>query len=199
MRWLSEGDARSCFIFATLMLAAVVITCAVVTGTLLTETGMSALTTSAQPVQSSASGDQSWAGADVNSAAPDFSLPDLDGKQVSLRHFAGQPVMVNFWASWCGPCQAEIPHLVKAYEREQGEVVFVAISVEEPAGTVRRFAEENDMAFIILLDGGGEVASDYRVRGIPTTFFISRDGEIVARYVGAMSPNRLEEGLSRIR
>jgi peroxiredoxin len=77
--------------------------------------------------------------------------------------------------------------------------VFLAISIDEPAVVVRRFAEENQMPFIILLDEDGKVSSDYRVNGIPATFFINRDGEIVVRYVGQMSPRMIEEGLGRIR
>jgi peroxiredoxin len=89
--------------------------------------------------------------------------------------------------------------LIEAYERERDEVVFLAISIRERKDTVRHFVEENEMPFVILLDSTGDVASDYQVKGIPTTFFIGRDGEIVARYVGPMSPHRLEQGLDRIR
>ncbi len=92
-----------------------------------------------------------------------------------------------------------MPHLVEANQREGGKTVFLAISVDEPDGTVRRFAKKNDITLTILLDDGGKVASNYKVRSIPVTFFISRDGEVVARYTGQMSPHRIEEGLSRIR
>ena len=87
----------------------------------------------------------------------------------------------------------------QAYEHEGREVIFLAAAVDEPASIVRRFAEKNGMSFIVLLDEGSNVAFDYRVRGIPATFFISRDGEIVTRYDGGMSPRALEDGLSRIR
>ncbi len=92
-----------------------------------------------------------------------------------------------------------MPHLAEAYQREGGAIVFLAVSVDEPDGTVRRFAEQYDIPLIILLDDGGKVASNYKVRSIPVTFFISGDGEVVARYTGQMSPHRIEEGLSRIR
>ena len=76
--------------------------------------------------------------------------------------------------------------------------MFLAIS-DEPESVVRDFVGERGMPFIILLDDGGKVASTYRVNSIPATFFISRDGKITARYVGQMSPSRIEDGLSRIR
>jgi peroxiredoxin len=78
-------------------------------------------------------------------------------------------------------------------------IASLHLAVDEPARTVRRFADKNGMSFTILLDDGRRVASDYRVRGIPATFFISRDGEIVTRYDGGMSPRALEDGLSKIR
>jgi len=134
-----------------------------------------------------------------SASAPDFTLPDLDGNQVSLSQFRGRPVVVNFWATWCPPCEAEIPHLIEAYEQEQGQVVFLAVSIGEPSSTVRRFAQEHGMPFIILLDRNERVAGDYQVRGIPATFFVTREGTIAMRYVGQMSPRVIEEGLGRIR
>lgn len=199
MRWLSERIGGGCFLYATLMLAAVLMACLGVTWALYAEAGVVASDPNAQSEEAQASGDKPQAAAAADRLAPDFTLTDLDGNQVSLSHFSGQPVVVNFWATWCGPCKAEIPHLIEAHERERGEVIFLAISVEEPRDIVRRFATENGMSFTILLDERGRVASDYQVKGIPTTFFISRDGEIVARYVGPMPPHRLEQGLDRIR
>jgi peroxiredoxin len=130
--------------------------------------------------------------------APDFTLIDLDGNQVSLSQFSGKPVVINFWATWCMPCRIEMPHLIAAYEQEESDIVFLAIGVEDTESAVRRFAEEYSMPFTILLDDG-QVARDYRVRGIPVTFFIGRDGQIVVRYEGGMTPWSIEEGLRRIR
>jgi thiol-disulfide isomerase/thioredoxin len=181
------------------MLAAVLMACLGVTWALYSEVGLVAPNPNAQSEEVQTSGDRPQAAAAADRLATDFTLSDLDGNQVSLSHFSGRPAVVNFWATWCGPCKAELPHLIEAYQRERGEVIFLAISVEEPRDIVRRFARENGMPFTILLDERGEVASDYRVKGIPTTFFISRDGEIVARYVGPIPPHRLEQGLDRIR
>lgn len=199
MKSLVPGNIRSCFLFAALMLVAVVMTGLGLAWIVYTQTRVLAVSADAQFQDSRTAGDQPRVGLAVAGLAPAFTLTDLNGNQVSLSHFSGRPVVINFWATWCGPCQVEIPHLIEAYEREQDQVVFLAISIKEREATVRHFVEENGMPFIILLDDAGEVASDYRVTGIPTTFFISRDGEIIARYVGPIPPHRLEQGLDRIR
>jgi peroxiredoxin len=199
MKWPGEGDIPNCLLFAALVLAAVVITCLGASWALYTGDGVWALSADGSTDEPPAPSDSPQTVRAMHDAAPGFTLPDLNGDQISLSDFSGRPVVVNFWATWCPPCRSEVPHLIEAYERDGGEVVFLAISVDEPASTVRRFARENDMPFIILLDDGGKVASDYRINSIPVTFFISRDGEIVARYVGQMPPHRIEEGLSRIR
>lgn len=198
MRWMGGGDTPSRLLFLGLMLAAVVMTGV---GYVVMVVGLapaSPPTTSSQPeVSPDDQADRPSASSDR--PAPDFTLADLDGNPVSLSHFRGQPVVINFWTTWCPPCRTEMPYLIEAYEQEQGEVVFLAISVDEPASAVRRFAEEYDMPFTVLLDEGGKVAADYGVRGIPVTFFISGDGEIVVRYAGQMSPRTIKEGLRRIR
>jgi len=198
MKWLRGSNNQSCLLFAVLLLSALVTTCIAVIWILSLGAGVLALPliiSSDQP----ATFDESESQAAANRPAPDFTLTDLNGNRVSLSQFVGKPVVINFWATWCPPCRAEIPHLIEAYEREQGQVVFLAISVDEPERIVRDFVEEQGMPFIILLDDGGKVASTYRVNSIPVTFFISRDGEITARYVGQMSPSKIEDGLSRIR
>jgi peroxiredoxin len=181
------------------MVAAVVTTCALLSLAVYTGVAALGLLANGSGYESSVSDDRPRTRPDTGRIAPDFTLADLNGNQVSLTHFSGRPVVVNFWATWCPPCRAEVPHLVEAYEREHGDVIFLAVAVDEPARTVRRFADKNDMSFTILLDDDGRVASDYRVRGIPVTLFIGRDGRIMARYEGGLSPQRLEDGLSRIR
>ena len=123
--------------------------------------------------------------------APDFQLTGLDGGSYRLTAFAGKYVILNFWASWCGPCRAEIPELVKFHE-DSGEdtVVLLAINQttsEAGAGAVRDFAEQQNMKFPILLDSANRVHVLYGIRGIPTTIIIDPDGLITAKRTGAVT------------
>jgi thiol-disulfide isomerase/thioredoxin len=195
----SGVSVQSCALFSVLMLAASAVSCLILTWFVATGVGIWALARETAPARPPVSDEEVQTDPGANHSELNFTLLDLDGRQVSLDDFSGRPVVVNFWATWCPPCRAEVPHLIEAYQRESGEVIFIAISVDEPASTVRRFATQNDMPFIILLDDGGKVASRQKVRAIPVTLFINRDGEIVARYAGQMSPARIEQGLSRIR
>lgn len=198
MKWTGGGGIRSSFLFVGLMLVTVVMTCLIITWVTIPTDVLWTIATNASPGKSVASSDRQSSVSDDRPAL-DFTLTSLEGSPVSLSQFSGQPVVINYWATWCPPCRIEMPHLIKAYEQEEGQVVFLAISVDEPAATVRRFAQEHDIPFTILLDEGGKVASDYGVSSIPVTFFIGRDGEIIVRYMGQMSPWAIEEGLRRIR
>jgi peroxiredoxin len=186
MKRIGCPDARSCFLVLALIAGAALITA----GGLLVITGGSA---NSQP-ESSAS-----AVSTQERPAPDFTLPDLHGAQVSLAQFRGRPVVVNFWATWCPPCRNEIPRLIEAYQREKDSgVVFIAIS-DEPANVVGPFVKENSIPYVNLLDADDRVSSAYGIKAFPTTLFISRDGEIEVYYMGEMSARIIEEGLRRIK
>ncbi len=116
---------------------------------------------------------------------PQFTLPDLDGGEVSLADFEGKVIVLDLWATWCGPCRLEIPFLNSLYEefREQGLVV-VGVGLDEGgAAVLRPFAEENGITYPILV-GDRSVQTSYGVTGIPTTFMIGRDGRIARKHVG---------------
>jgi peroxiredoxin len=123
-------------------------------------------------------------------SAPEFQLQSLDGQVVALSSFGGKPVMLNFWATWCGPCLGEMPYIQEVFEdeewREQG-LVILAINVGESSSKVGKFMEENGLNFEVLLDADQIVAQRYSIRGIPTTFFIGKDGIIKDAKVGAFS------------
>ncbi len=119
----------------------------------------------------------------IEKAAPDFTLRDLKGSQVSLSDFRGQPVVLNFWATWCMPCRAEIPSLEVLHTKykDQGLVV-IGVNVETDYMKVKRFAEPR-MSYTVLLDGGTQ-AQGYDIVGIPCTYYIDRKGIIRHRSVG---------------
>jgi peroxiredoxin len=127
-------------------------------------------------------------------AAPDFSLQTLDGRTVKLSDYRGQVVLLNTWATWCPPCRAEMPDLEAFYRDHQGHgFVVLAVNSEESADTVTSFLEEHDFTFPVLLDPNGEVTKLYGIRGLPTSFFIDRDGTIQGVWSGQLSPTRLRE------
>ena len=117
--------------------------------------------------------------------AMDFTLQDLTGRQNSLSAFEGRVVLLNFWATWCGPCRAEVPSMEQLYRelKDQGFSI-VAINSQEPAEQVASFVQEMGMSFPVLLDSLGKVGATYGVRAIPTTYIIDPEGAILARMVG---------------
>ncbi len=118
-------------------------------------------------------------------AAPDFILPSLDGSQVELSQFRGDGVILVFWVTWCHICQAELPMLQKVYDEYHGRgLEVVAVNYKDSPRAVQAFVKEKGLKFHVLLDRGGTVNGLYRVRGFPTTVFISPGGEIVKITVG---------------
>jgi len=126
----------------------------------------------------------------VGSPAPDFVLETPDGQALSPGSLAGRPVLLNFWATWCDPCRREIPYLQDLSEdkawRDRG-LEILAIDIQESATEVRDFQKEFGMTYRTLLDSSGAVAELYNIRGIPTTFFIGKDGIIKYIKVGAFT------------
>jgi thiol-disulfide isomerase/thioredoxin len=118
--------------------------------------------------------------------APDFVLEDLEGNKVSLSDYIGQNVFLNFWASWCGPCKAEMPDMELIQQSYGDQVVILAVNVGENAATASGFKEDYGLTFEILLDQDNNVARLYSVTGIPTSYFIDKEGNIIAGYVGTM-------------
>lgn len=134
--------------------------------------------------------------------APDFRLPQLDGQAVSLSDYRGHPVLLNFWASWCGPCRYEMPFLQQVHEDERWSasgLVILAVDIGESPDTVAQFMAENGLSFAALLDTSQDVALQYNVRNIPTTFLIDADGVIRDIKVGAFSgKDEIERRLGKI-
>ncbi len=131
--------------------------------------------------------------------ALDFSLQTLDGARVSLSDYRGQVVLVNFWATWCPPCRAEIPALEAAYQAHRDDgLVILGVSVEDPPELIELFLQDFDITYPILLDRNGAVYRAYRAPGLPTTVLVDRDGIIQVRHVGELSARELDQYLSEV-
>ncbi len=135
---------------------------------------------------------------DVKGAvAPDFTLKTIDGKDVKLSDLRGKAVLLNFWATWCGPCKIEIPwfmELEKQYA-SQGLVVIGVAMDDDAKDVVPKFAQEMKIDYPVLL-GSEQVADQYGgVEGLPMTFYIGRDGKIVKRIAGLTSHHDIEESI----
>jgi peroxiredoxin len=121
------------------------------------------------------------------SAAPDFTLTQLDGSPLTLSDLRGKPILINFWATWCPPCRRELPALQAAYTVYRGEIGFIAVNVKEDPATVTALAEELGLNFPIVLDPDGQISDiAYEVRGLPTTVFVDANGVVAARHVGPL-------------
>jgi peroxiredoxin len=127
----------------------------------------------------------------VGQAAPDFTLVDADGKTYTLSSLRGKVVLINFWATWCPPCLAEMPSMEQLNSRFAGEdFVLLAINAEEDArDIVLEFLEENPHSFPVLLDGELKVQQQYGVYRFPESFIVRRDGIIAQRVSGAIGWN----------
>jgi peroxiredoxin len=139
-------------------------------------------------------------GTEIGMRAPDFELNTLDGQTVSLSELRGTPVLVNFWATWCGPCTYEMPFLQQVYDEwQQGELVMLAVNIGENANAVTSFMESYSLSLTVLLDATMEVALSYNIQYIPTTFFIDEKGTIQDIKVGAFSSvEEIESILSQL-
>lgn len=140
--------------------------------------------------------------AEVGRQAPDFTLPTVEGKTVTLSSLKGKPVILSFWATWCPPCREEMPAIEEFYRLKGREVEVLAVNLtasEKSPGAVREFLRENAYTFPVLLDGKGEVAGLYLVRAIPTTFFLDENGTIRQKHTGPLTLQAMLEALAAMR
>ena len=117
--------------------------------------------------------------------APDFVLADIDGNQYRLSDYRGQVVIVNFWATWCPPCRAEMPSMQRAWQQlEQEGILMLGINVGEDEDTIFQFTANYPVEFPLLMDQDSRVINQWPVRGLPTTFVVSPAGKITYRAIG---------------
>lgn len=129
----------------------------------------------------------------IKTRAIDFKLKDLNGQEISLSDLKGKKVFLNFWATWCPPCKAEMPEIEKLYqETKDSDLVIVAMEIGEPLDTVKQFIDNNKYNFKILLDPDQSVATKYNISSIPTSYFIDAEGNIVSKHVGGMNIDQMK-------
>lgn len=136
----------------------------------------------------------------IGKKAPNFVLQDLNGEKHTLSDYEGKGVMLNFWATWCEPCQIEMPYMNNVYEeyKEKG-VHIIAVNIGESEVVVNEFANRLKLQFPILIDSKSEVSDVYKVGNLPITYLIDKDGNVVASHPGIMkSEEMVRELLEKI-
>lgn len=132
--------------------------------------------------------------------APDFTLETLGGEEVSLSDYEGTPVIINFWATWCPPCRAEMPDMEEMYQSTD-DLEILAVNLTETESTrnaVSQFVGELGLSFPILLDQNSDVMGQYEVGPVPTSIFVDREGKVQSVILGAMNKDLMEQRLQEM-
>lgn len=133
----------------------------------------------------------------VGQPAPDFVLRDGDGELVRLSDLRGKVVFVNFWATWCRPCRQELPDIQAIYDEKRAEGLEVlAVNYQDDAASAQRFWDDLGLTLPYVLDTTGSVYEQYRLAGLPDSFFVDREGNIAAIYYGFLDEERMRERLA---
>jgi thiol-disulfide isomerase/thioredoxin len=135
--------------------------------------------------------------------APDFTVYDASGNEVHLSDFIGKPIVLNFWASWCPPCQMEMPDFEQMYLELGDEIQFLMINMTDGSRETQKkaidFINENEYSFPVFFDLKSNAASIYGVQNLPTTLFIDAEGNFVAYATGAIDKATLKRGIDMIK
>jgi peroxiredoxin len=134
----------------------------------------------------------------VGQPAPNFALRNADGEIVKLSDLRGKVVWVNFWATWCRPCKQELPDIQKLYgeKRDQGLEVL-AVNYQDPREDAIGYFRDNDLQIPMLLDASGSVYNQYRLQGLPDSFFVDREGNVAALHYGYMTEEKMRQRLEQ--
>ena len=130
--------------------------------------------------------------------APDFTVLDWDGNEVKLSDYIGKPIVLNFWAHWCGPCQMEMPEFNAVYEELGGEVTFLMVHEGAAVEDGKEKVTEGGYTFPVVFDADSSAGNLYGITAFPTTFFIDAEGNLQAYYMGAMDRALLQQGIDLI-
>ncbi len=134
--------------------------------------------------------------------ADDFTVYDSQMNKVKLSDYFGKPIVINFWASWCGPCKSELPAFNSIYEKYKDDVVFLMINLtdgqSDTESSIKQFVSDNGYSFPVYYDLEYDASNTYGVRSIPETIFIYADGSLYDTRVGAMSENILENYIKQL-
>jgi peroxiredoxin len=136
-------------------------------------------------------------GLKIGAKAPDFELKTLTGETVKLSSLKGKKVMLNFWATWCPPCKAEMPEMEKFYKESGKDIVILAVNID-PQLDVKGFVGKNGITFPILLDADDHVNETYQILSIPTTYFINSKGVIQNKFTGGMNEAAMKKYTSAL-
>jgi len=128
----------------------------------------------------------------LDAPAPDFELSALTGERIQLDDYRGQVVLLNFWATWCGPCRLEMPAFQSRSEQFAGQLAVVAVNNAEPPEAVQAFVDELGLSFDVLLDPNSDIQRMYQVRGYPTSFLIDPEGVIRVQHIGILTEDQLD-------
>lgn len=140
--------------------------------------------------------DKSGQTSEAGETAPDFTVIDTDGNEVSLSDFAGKPVIINFWATWCGPCKIELPDFDSLYAEYADDVVFLMINLtdgrRDTVESVKKFVSDSGYTFPVYFDTGSSAADAYNIYSIPVTVAVYPDGTVAKRRTGALGSADIE-------
>lgn len=155
-----------------------------------------------QPQQTQPAGASNPTETQAPPAAPDFTVYDREGNAVKLSDYAGKPIVLNFWASWCGPCQSEMPDFQEKFEALGEDVQFLMVNMtdgsRETVDIASAFIEEQGFTFPVLYDTDLDAANTYGAYSLPTTYFIDSQGSAIARATGAIDGDTLQRGIDMI-